>query len=268
MTIANQALLDQLGEAAREAGEAILEVVRRGFDVEHKGDESPVTAADRAAEAVILASLARHAPGVPVVAEEQVALGNIPQHEGTFFLVDALDGTKEFIRGGDDYTVNVGLIEDGEPTLGVIYSPASQRLHLGLAGFGAFVEGAGPRRPICVREMGDDRTAVASKSHLSQETLDYLGQLFGGRECERISIGSSLKFTLLAEGRADVYPRLSPTCEWDIAAGHAILLAAGGKVDGLDGTPMAYGKKAFFNHGFVATSGWQAPAIGPFMKLD
>lgn len=268
MGIANEALLDQMGEAAREAGEAILEIVRRGFDVEQKGDESPVTEADRAGEAVLLAALARYAPGVPVVAEEQVAAGKIPQHDGTFFLVDALDGTKEFIRGGDDYTVNVGLIENGEPTMGVIFSPAAQRLHLGLVGRGAWVEGASPRRPISVREMGDDRTAVASKSHLSQETVDYLAQLFGGRECERISIGSSLKFTLVAEGRADVYPRLSPTCEWDIAAGHAILLAAGGKVDGLDGAPMAYGKKAFFNHGFVATSGWQAPAIGPFMNID
>ncbi|MBW0144679.1 3'(2'),5'-bisphosphate nucleotidase CysQ [Sphingomicrobium clamense] len=265
MTVASEALLESLGEAAREAGEAILEVVRRGFDVEHKGDDSPVTEADRAGEAVLLAALARHAPGVPVVAEEQVAAGKVPAHEGTFFLVDALDGTKEFIRGGDDYTVNVGLIENGVPSMGVIFSPAAQRLHLGLVGTGAWVEGAGPRRPIAVRELGDERVAVASKSHLSQETVDYLAQLFGGRDCERISIGSSLKFTLVAEGRADVYPRLSPTCEWDVAAGHAILLAAGGKVDGLDGQPLAYDKKAYFNPGFVATSGWQAPAIGPFM---
>ena len=266
MTIASAALLDQLGEAAREAGEAILEVVRRGFDVERKRDDSPVTEADRAGEAVLLAALARYAPGVPVVAEEQVAQGKIPAHEGTFFLVDALDGTKEFIRGGDDYTVNVGLIENGVPTLGAIFSPASQRLHLGLTGHGAWVEGGGPRREIRVRELGNERVAVASKSHLSQQTVDYLGHLFGGREAERISIGSSLKFTLVAEGRADVYPRLSPTCEWDVAAGHAILLAAGGRVDGLDGAALAYGKKAFFNPGFVATTGWQAPPIGPFLE--
>lgn len=266
MTIATIRLLDALAETSREAGEEILTIVRRGFDVERKGDESPVTEADRAAEAVILAALARLAPGVPVVAEEQVAAGRIPAHEDTFFLVDPLDGTKEFIRGGDDYTVNIGLIDKGVPVLGVIFSPASGSLHLGLQGKGAFVEAGGPRRPISVREMGADKVAVASKSHLSQDTLDYLDQLFGGTPPERVSIGSSLKFTLVAEGRADVYPRLAPTCEWDVAAGHAILLAAGGRVDGPDGAALAYGKKAYFNPGFVATSGWEAPAIGPFMK--
>jgi len=124
-------LLDDLAEAAREAGEAIFEVVRRGFDVETKRDASPVTEADRAAELIILAALARAAPGVPVIAEEEVAAGRIPTHGNTYFLVDPLDGTKEFVRGGDDFTVNIGLIENGTPTLGVVFAPARGRLHGG-----------------------------------------------------------------------------------------------------------------------------------------
>src|SRR5579872_1669426 len=133
-------LLDDLAEAAREAGEAIFEVVRRGFDVETKRDASPVTEADRAAELIILAALARAAPGVPVIAEEEVAAGRIPTHGNTYFLVDPLDGTKEFVRGGDDFTVNIGLIENGTPTLGVVFAPARGRLHGGSTARGAWLE--------------------------------------------------------------------------------------------------------------------------------
>ena len=132
----HQRLVDELAEAAREAGEAILTIVRRGFEVEAKSDTSPVTEADRAAELVILAALARAAPGVPVIAEEEVAAGRIPAHDDTYFLVDPLDGTKEFIRGGDDYTVNIGLIERGTPKLGVVFAPATGRLHGGCVGAG------------------------------------------------------------------------------------------------------------------------------------
>src|SRR6478752_3768733 len=133
-------LLDDMAEAAREAGAAILEVVRRGFEVETKGDSSPVTIADRAAELVILSALARAAPGVPVIAEEEVAAGRIPAHDDTYFLVDPLDGTKEFVRGGDDYTVNIGLIEQGTPKLGVVFTPSSGKLHVGLVGVGSWVD--------------------------------------------------------------------------------------------------------------------------------
>src|SRR3954469_17503234 len=141
-------LVDQLAEAACEAGEAILTIVRRGFEVEAKRDSSPVTEADRAAELVILAALARAAPGVPVIAEEEVAAGRIPAHDDTYFLVDPLDGTKEFIRGGDDYTVNIGLIEHGVPKLGVVFAPATAILHGGSVGDGAWVEEGFGRRPI------------------------------------------------------------------------------------------------------------------------
>jgi 3'(2'), 5'-bisphosphate nucleotidase len=257
-------LLDDIAEAAREAGEAILTIVRRGFEIEAKQDSSPVTEADRAAELIILAALARAAPGVPVIAEEQVAAGHIPAHEDTYFLVDPLDGTKEFVRGGDDYTVNIGLIQDGGPRLGVVFAPATGRLHAGSVESGAWVEGSNGREEIRTRPKCGKLTAVASKSHLNQATVDYLQRAVG--ECDYVAIGSSLKFCLVAEGQADIYPRASPTSEWDTAAGHAILLAAGGLVDGPDGGTLRYGKRAFLNRAFVATSGWKPPSLAPFLE--
>jgi 3'(2'), 5'-bisphosphate nucleotidase len=257
-------LLNELAEAAREAGEAILAIVRRGFEIESKQDTSPVTEADRAAELIILAALARAAPGVPVIAEEEVAAGRIPAHDDVYFLVDPLDGTKEFIRGGDDYTVNIGLIAGGAPRLGVVYAPASGRLHGGIVGDGAWLEEGGGRRTIRTRFKSSEITAVASKSHLNQATIDYLEAAVGA--CAYVSVGSSLKFCIVAEGNADIYPRAAPTSEWDTAAGHAVLLAAGGLVDGPDGAPLRYGKRAFLNRAFVATAGWKAPRLGPFLE--
>jgi len=259
----HQQLLEDIAVATREAGRAILEIVARGYGVEHKDDLSPVTEADRAAELIILAALAKAAPSVPVVAEEEVAAGRIPVIGDTYFLVDPLDGTKEFIRGGDDYTVNIGLICGGTPLLGAVFSPARGTLHGGLVGEGAWIEDSDGRRSIATRQRAEAITAVASKSHFNQPTADYLAEAVG--ECDYAAIGSSLKFCIVAEGKADIYPRLSPTSEWDTAAGHAVLLAAGGRVDGPDGEPLGYGKKAFINRGFVATAGWKAPAIGPFL---
>ena len=258
-----RALLEACVVAARAAGAEILKLVAAGYEVETKADLSPVTICDRAAEAIILAALAKAAPGVPVIAEEEIAAGRIPAHGDTYFLVDPLDGTKEFVRGGDDYTVNIGLIVGGTPRLGVVYQPALDRLHLGLVGEGAWIEEGGARTAIATRALGEERAAVASKSHFNQATADYLEQAIGA--CGHLAVGSSLKFCLVAEGRADIYPRLSPTSEWDTAAGHAVLIAAGGRVDGLDGTPLTYGKTAFLNRGFCATAGWQAPAIAPFL---
>jgi 3'(2'), 5'-bisphosphate nucleotidase len=256
-------LLDEIAEAAREAGEAILEIVRRGFEVEAKRDRSPVTEADRGAELIILAALARSAPGVPVIAEEEVAAGRIPMHNDIYFLVDPLDGTKEFVRGGDDYTVNIGLIEKGSPTLGVVFAPATGRLYGGCVGASAWLDEGQGRRQIRTRRPGEQLTAVASKSHLNQATVDYLQEAVGA--CGYVTIGSSLKFCIVAEGAADIYPRASPTSEWDTAAGHAVLLAAGGLVDGPDAAPLAYGKRAFLNRAFVATSGWKPPRLDPFL---
>src|SRR5437764_2739429 len=166
-------LLDEVAEAAREAGEAIRTIVRRGFEVETKRDSSPVTEADRAAELIILAALARAAPGVPVIAEEEVAAGRIPDHADSYFLVDPLDGTKEFVRGGDDYTVNIGLIEAGSPRAGVVFAPATRVLHGGVVGEGAWADHGHGRHAIRTRHRAEQVTAVASKSHLNQATIDY-----------------------------------------------------------------------------------------------
>jgi 3'(2'), 5'-bisphosphate nucleotidase len=257
-------LLEDIAIAAAEAGETILKIVDGGFEVESKDDQSPVTIADRAAELIILAALAKAAPAVPVIAEEEVAAGRIPAFGDTYFLVDPLDGTKEFIRGGDDYTVNIGLFSEGSPLLGVVFAPARGSVYGGLVGDGAWLQDSDGRRPIHTRERGEAITAVASKSHFNQPTADYLAEAVG--ECDYAGIGSSLKFCIVAEGKADIYPRLSPTSEWDTAAGHAVLLAAGGHVDGPDGQPLAYGKRAFLNRAFVATAGWKAPPIGPFLE--
>lgn len=257
-------LLDDIAEAAREAGEAILQVVQRGFEVEAKSDSSPVTEADRAAELIILAALARAAPGVPVIAEEEVAAGRIPKHGELYFLVDPLDGTKEFVRGGDDYTVNIGLVDRGAPKVGVVFAPATSRLHGGCVGEGAWVDEGRGRVAIRTRARGGEIIAVASKSHLNQATIDYLEAAVG--TCGYAALGSSLKFCLVAEGNADIYPRASPTSEWDTAAGHAILLAAGGLVDAPDGSPLRYGKPAFLNRAFVATSGWKPPQLAPYLE--
>lgn len=256
---------DELATAAREAGDAILKVVQRGFEVESKHDSSPVTEADRAAELIILGALARAAPGVPVIAEEEVAAGRIPAFDDIYFLVDPLDGTKEFVRGGDDYTVNIGLIEAGVPTLGIVFAPATGRLYCGCAGDGAWTDAGDGLNPIRTRPLGEKITAVASKSHLNQATIDYLDAA-AGPACGYISIGSSLKFCVLAEGAADIYPRAAPTSEWDTAAGHAVLLAAGGLVDAPDASPLRYGKTAFLNRAFVATSGWKPPRLEPFLE--
>jgi 3'(2'), 5'-bisphosphate nucleotidase len=258
-------LVDDIAEAAREAGAAILEIAKRGFEVEAKRDSSPVTACDRAAELIILAALARAAPGIPVIAEEEVAAGRIPAHDAIYFLVDPLDGTKEFVRGGDDYTVNIGLVENGVPKLGVIYAPATGRLHGGCVGLGAWMDdGTTGRSAIRTRSRRTEMVAVASKSHLNQATIDYLEGAVG--MCGYVAVGSSLKFCILAEGQADIYPRASPTSEWDTAAGHAVLLAAGGLVDGPDGNPLRYGKPAFLNRAFVATSGWKPPRLDAYLE--
>ena len=262
---ARHGLMEGLIEAARAAAAEINVIFEAGFAVEKKADQSPVTAADRAAEAVILKALARLAPGVPVVAEEEVSMGRIPIVHDRFFLVDALDGTREFVRGGDDFTVNIGLIESGTPTLGVIYAPRLKRLFAGdLALRKAWrQDDAGAPEPLAIRRPGlRPPTAVASRSHVTPALGAYL-DLIGA--AERVNIGSSLKFGLLASGEADVYPRPSPTMEWDTAAGHAILLAAGGRVLAPDGQPLGYGKPDFFNPGFLAVGDFDPPPLSPFM---
>ena len=254
--------------AVIEAGAKVLAHRGAGVACEYKGDLSPVTAADREAEAILLAALSVHAPGIPVIAEEEAEAGRLPECGSRFFLVDPLDGTKEFVGGGDDFTVNVALIDHEHPVAGIVYAPAQgtiwwadvpRRIVMrGEVEDGEVVK----KRPIGVRPCGGRPRAVASKSHSNPATEAFLAA------CEsedRVSIGSSLKFVLVAEGAADLYPRPGPTMEWDTAAGHAILLAAGGRVFDLDGAPLLYAKPRFFNPGFVATGPYHPPVMRPFL---
>ena len=261
-----QGLMDGLCMAAIEAGSAIMAVRARGFDVASKPDSSPVTDAEHAAEAIILLALRRLAPEIPVVAEEECAAGRTPQVDDCFFLVDPLDGTKEFVRNGTDFTVNIGLVEAFTPTLGVVFAPARDELYIGdvASGYAALSRphAGEPPSAIHVREALMPPTAVASRSHDTPETEAYLASL---GVMERTSIGSSLKFCLLAAGQADIYPRPAPTCEWDTAAGEAVLRAAGGAVFALDGAQFRYGKPRFFNPGFLAVGALRnLPALDPF----
>jgi 3'(2'),5'-bisphosphate nucleotidase len=257
-------LVATLLAAAIAAGEVVLAVRDKGLSVETKADTSPVTEADRAAEAVILSRLAEAAPGIPAIAEEAVAAGKIPAAGRRFFLVDPLDGTKEFIRGGSDFTVNIGLIQDGVPIAGVVLAPATGTLYWGVAGEGAWaakvVDGdIADARAIRVRPAHDRAIdVVASRSHRTPETDEFIGRFPVG---ELVAAGSSLKFCLVAAGEADLYPRLGTTMQWDTAAGDAVLRAAGGKVVTLSGDPLPYGPtdaagaRAFQNPWFIAAGG-------------
>jgi 3'(2'), 5'-bisphosphate nucleotidase len=219
-----------------------------------KADASPVTAADEAGEAVILAGLRELTPGVPIVAEEAMAKGEIPDvGQGPFWLVDPLDGTKEFISKNGEFTVNIGLIEGRQPILGVVLAPAKGLAWWGSMGQGACRREGGAVSQIRVRPRpAQAAVAVASRSHRDAETDAWLAV---EGITDTVSAGSSLKFCLVAGGKADVYPRFGPTMEWDTAAGHAVLLAAGGRVSTVAGEPFRYAKPGFKNPGFIAEGG-------------
>lgn len=247
-------LMPKVIAIAEQAGAVILEHYAGGTTVSTKADASPVTAADEAAEAVILAALKELTPSLPVVAEEAVAQGKVPEvGGGPFWLVDPLDGTKEFISRNGEFTVNIALVEERRPVLGVVLAPAR-----GIAWWGAMGQGA------CRREGGEVRTiqvrprpaqgavAVASRSHRDAATDAWLAE---NGITDTVSAGSSLKFCLVAEAKADVYPRFGTTMEWDTAAGHAVLRAAGGEVRTTAGEPFLYAKPAFRNPGFIAYGG-------------
>jgi 3'(2'),5'-bisphosphate nucleotidase len=259
LSLPDDDLIEALLGVAVAAGRAALDIYRSGFTVTQKADQSPVTAADHAAEKIILAHLARIAPDVPVVAEEAVAAGSIPQVREEFFLVDPLDGTKEFIHRRGEFTVNIALIRRRLPALGVVYAPVGGMLYAGNVGavrafrcsHPADAATSGPREPLRVRPVpAGGITAVVSRSHSTPETEAYLSHY---TISQRVSVGSSLKFCLVAAGEADLYPRLGPTMEWDTAAGHAVLAAAGGHVLAPGGESLAYGKPDFRNSFFIAS---------------
>ena len=248
--------MPRLVSLAHSAGEAIMEIYATDFEHQTKSDDSPVTAADLAAEAIIEAGLAELAPDIPLVAEEAASEGHLPDISGgLFWLVDPLDGTREFVSRNGEFTVNIGLIADGAPVLGIVHAPALDLTFTGLVGSGATVSrDGGLATPVSVRPAtADNLTIVASRRHGDPEAIDRL--LRGRPVADRKTAGSSLKFCLVAEGEADIYPRFGRTMEWDTAAGQGVLIAAGGQVTDEQGAPLTYGKPGLDNPAFVAWGG-------------
>jgi 3'(2'), 5'-bisphosphate nucleotidase len=267
------AILAVFERLALSAGRKVMEVYRAGCAVDRKSDASPVTEADRASEKIILEGLRAAFPAIPCVAEEEASEGIVPPDLGNlFFLIDPLDGTKEFVNRNTDFTVNIALVRDGLPEVGVVYAPCSGRFFSGRPGLADLVEvdakhEISGRRRIAVRAGTVPLTIVASRSHRTPETDSFIRNI---EAAEIVSVGSSLKFCLLAAGEADIYPRFGRTMEWDTAAGDAVLRAAGGSTSTLDGRPLAYGKRNqaddadFANPSFIARGnmeGFSAPAI-------
>ncbi|HUA76267.1 MAG TPA: 3'(2'),5'-bisphosphate nucleotidase CysQ [Acetobacteraceae bacterium] len=246
-------LLALATELAGRAAAAILKIREEGFAVERKSDASPVTAADRAAEELIVAGLREEVPDIPVVAEEEVEAGRVTEAAPSFWLVDPLDGTREFAAGRDEFAVNVGLVRDGRPYLGAVALPATGEIYLGIVGTGAWRQDpAGKRQPIYVRTPPETGLDVMASRHYADDPR--LAAFLKGRKIASVTnIGSAMKFCRLAEGKADLYPRLGRTMEWDTAAPQAVLEAAGGHVLTLEGTPLGYGKPGWENPPFICT---------------
>lgn len=258
----DEAMLGVFERLALNAGREVMRVFHEGCAVDSKADSSPVTEADRASEKIILAGLRAAYPDIPCVAEEEVAAGvATPDLDSAFFLIDPLDGTKEFVNRRTDFTVNIALVRHGVPEVGVVFAPCAGRFFSGRPGRAESIEVDKDyrivgRRPISVRAGGTPLAVVASRSHNTPETDAFIRDLGAA---EIVSIGSSLKFCLLAAAEADVYPRFGRTMEWDTAAGDAVLRAAGGMTRTLDGQPLVYGKRNqagdtdFANPHFIAT---------------
>ncbi len=255
-------LVPALASLMSEAGARILDLAAKGLRGRSKPDASLVTDADEAAEAILRAGIERILPGVPIVAEEAVAHGNATAAADAFFLVDPLDGTREILAGGSDFTVNVALVSARTPILGLVYAPAEGVLYAGGDGRALrarLVPGSRfadlDATAIRARPRPERLVATVSRSHLDPASEAFLAGLPVER---RIQVGSAIKFCRLAEGTADVYPRFSPVQEWDAAAGHALLVAAGGSMAAPDGRPLVYGcpEKGWRVDGFVA---WGAP---------
>jgi 3'(2'), 5'-bisphosphate nucleotidase len=263
---------DQIGSVtklAEGAGAEILSVYDSDdFDVEAKGDGSPLTRADRQAHEYILAGLGKITPEIPVLSEESED-SSYERRKGwdTFWLVDPLDGTKEFIKRNGEFTVNIALIVEGVPAFGIVFAPILQRTYCGGPEYGAWVEDANGRRDVTATSYSTGRAiVVASRSHRGEAVdsfIDGLNEREG--EAEVRSMGSSLKICLIAEGAADIYPRLGPTCEWDTAAAHAVVLGAGGHVTNAAGEPLLYNKESLLNPWFLVfgSGGFDWPSLVP-----
>jgi len=251
-------VLPDVIKVADEASDKVLHIYQSDFKVNYKADDSPITAADTAAHEIITRGLRRISRDIPILSEEGK---DIPweerKHWRRFWLVDPVDGTKDFTQRTGEFTVNIAMIEDGEPVMGVVIAPALRKAYWGVVGEGAHMrDRTGRVHRLRVAEPKDVKRVVASKNHLNAETRAFIDKL---GEHELVQAGSSLKFCRIAEGHADIYPRMGPTCEWDTGAAQAVLAAAGGKVQTVDGKPLKYGKQDVLNPYFIAAGSWYFP---------
>ena len=249
------AILPEVLKIADAASEKVMSIYTTDFKVDFKTDESPITAADIASHNVIVEGLSNLSQDIPILSEEGAEIPwSERKHWQRFWLIDPIDGTKDFTQRTGEFTVNIALIENGEPILGVVTAPALKEAYWGLRGEGAYKrDNTGHVQRISVAPPGEAKRVVASKNYLNEDTKAFIDKL-GAHEL--VQAGSSLKFCKIAEGHADIYPRLAPTCEWDTGAAHAVLLAAGGKVETLEGKPLQYGKEDVLNPHFVASGDW------------
>ncbi|WP_394130423.1 3'(2'),5'-bisphosphate nucleotidase CysQ [Marinobacter nauticus] len=248
-------ILPDVIKIADEASEKVLHIYQSDFKVNYKEDHSPITAADIASHDIIVKGLRQISRDIPILSEEGA---EIPWEERKkwrrFWLIDPIDGTKDFTQRTGEFTVNIAMIEDGEPVMGVVTAPALKEAFWGIKGEGAHMrDRTGRVHRIRVAEPKDTLRVVASKNHLNEETRAFIDTL-GAHET--VQAGSSLKFCRIAEGHADIYPRMGPTSEWDTAAAHAVLVAAGGKVQTPEGQPLVYGKENILNPNFIAAGKW------------
>jgi len=251
VTATREQLLNVARQAALKAGEAILEVYATPFEVQQKLDKTPVTEADLAAERIIVAMLREAFPDIPVVSEELVEAEGLPPSSARFWVVDPLDGTREFVARNGEFAVLIGLVEDGRPLLGVVHGPAVGVTYAACGpGTATRQYRGGTPEPIRASAPSDGLVVVHSRSHENSRRLAEFLQGYPVRE--RRKCGSALKFGVIAAGEADLYPRFGTTMEWDTAAGQAVLEAAGGRVETFAGTPLAYGKPGLKNDGFIA----------------
>jgi 3'(2'), 5'-bisphosphate nucleotidase len=248
-------VLSDVLDIADTASEKVLEIYRTDFNVDYKADESPITSADLASHQVIVEGLRDLTPDIPVLSEEGAEIPWEERRQWTrFWLIDPIDGTKDFTQRTGEFTVNIALIENGEPILGVVTAPALKEAYWGLKGEGAYKrDSAGEIHKITVAGPEDSVRVVASKNHLNEDTKAFIEKF---ESHELVQAGSSRKFCRIAEGHADIYPRLGPACEWDTGAAHAVLNAAGDKVKTLEGEPLIYGKEDVLNPFFVAPGAW------------
>ena len=248
-------ILPDVIKIADEASEKVLHIYQSDFKVNYKEDHSPITAADIASHDIIVKGLRQISRDIPILSEEGA---EIPWEERKkwrrFWLIDPIDGSKDFTQRTGEFTVNIAMIEDGEPVMGVVTAPALKEAFWGIKGEGAHMrDRTGRVHRIRVAEPKDTLRVVASKNHLNEETRAFIEAL-GSHET--VQAGSSLKFGRIAEGHADIYPRMGPTSEWDTAAAHAVLVAAGGKVQTPEGQPLVYGKENILNPNFIAAGNW------------